>query len=265
VIPRSIFSVLNRAKPTFLLVGVLALTACANPDPAVTRGEPYDPYEAENRRMHKFNKGLDRALVRPAGKGYSNAIPDDIEKIIGNFAANLAMPAAIVNNILQGNGKGATEDTYRFVVNTTLGLGGFFDAASDLNMPEKTDTDFGETLYTWGVNEGPYLELPLLGPATTRDTVGKTVDLLTNPLSYLVPSPERFYGTAAAVSSSLSNRGQYADTIDSILYESADSYAASQSIYLQNRRFNLGNGSSEDYLDPYDTGFTDPYEDSDVE
>lgn len=246
---------------------LLALAACGQPDPSVTRAEPYDPYEAENRRMHEFNRSVDRAIVRPAGKGYSKAIPDDIETVVGNFADNLALPGAIVNNILQGDGRNASQDFYRLLVNTTIGLGGLFDTASDLRMPEASNADFGQTLHVWGVHEGPYLELPFLGPSTTRDAVGKTVDLFTNPISYVLESPEKYYGTAASVSSGLSARGRYGDTIDSILYESADSYAASRSIYLQNRRYKVGKGSTDAYLDPYDSGagvsagLSDPYGD----
>lgn len=242
------------------ILGGLLLAACDAPDPALSRNAPFDPWEAENRRMHDFNRAVDRSIVRPAGTGYANAIPDDIEMVVSNFAENLSLPSAIVNNILQGNGRGASQDFYRFLVNTTIGLGGLFDTATELNMPRKTGTDFGETLYVWGVHEGPYVELPFLGPSTTREAVGRTVDLFTNPLSYALPSPEKYYGTAASVSSGLSQRGRYTDTIDSILYESADSYAVSQSLYYQNRRYELGSGDGDAYLDPYDTGSADPYD-----
>ncbi len=255
---------LRTARLTLLGVAVALVTGCAQPDPAVTRDVPFDPYEAENRRMHDFNRSLDRSVFRPAGKGYSQAIPDDIETVIGNFSSNLSIPAAIANSVLQGNGKAATEDFYRFLVNTTIGLGGLFDVATDLNMPAGSGADFGQTLYVWGVNEGPYLELPVVGPATTRDTVGRAVDIFSNPLTYLVGTPESYYGTAASVSSRLSARGRYSDMIDSILYDSADSYAASRSLYLQNRRFKVGKSRSDNYLDPYDTGpvgLNDPYGD----
>ncbi|EAP78420.1 MULTISPECIES: MlaA family lipoprotein [Roseovarius] len=250
--PRRLFAALA-------LAGVTALSACGQSDPALTRDAPYDPWEAENRKVHNFNKSLDRNIVRPTGKGYTAAVPDDIETVVSRFAENLTLPRSILNNILQGNGLGATTDTYRLLVNTTLGLGGFFDPATELNMPARTNADFGQTLYVWGVNQGPYIELPLLGPSTTRETVGMTVDLIINPLNYVLPSPESFYGTAASVSSSLSARGQYSDTIDSVLHESADSYRASQSLYLQNRRFKLGKGRSDTYLDPYDAVSGDPY------
>jgi len=244
------------------VTGIILVAACAQPDPAVSREEPFDPWEQENRRMHEFNRAVDRTLWRPAGKGYTNIVPDDIETVISRFAENLSLPAAVVNNILQGNMKSATEDTYRFVVNSTLGLGGMFDPATELNMPQKSSADFGETLYTWGVNEGPYMELPLLGPSTARRTVGRAVDLFTNPLTYVLPSPESFYGTGAGVASSLGQRGRFSDTIDAILYESADSYATSRSLHQQNRRFKLGTGASDGYLDPYDSAVSDTNEDS---
>jgi len=237
-----------------IALGVL-VTACAKPGPDHPPGEPFDPYENTNRKIHEFNRSVDRALIRPAGKGYSNFLPDDIETLIGRFAFNLSLPGSIVNNILQGNGRGATEDTYRFVVNSTMGLGGFFDPASEIGMPKPTKADFGQTLYAWGVREGAYVELPLLGPSTERATVGKVVDLFTNPLTYALESPQNYYGTIASASSRLSDRGRYSETIDSILYQSADSYSQAQSLYLQNRRFKLGNGSGDTYLDPYD----DPY------
>ncbi len=241
------------------LGGVLA--ACANPGPSQPVDEPFDPYEESNRDVHAFNRSLDRAIIRPAGRGYSNFLPDDIETVIGRFAFNLSIPGAIVNNILQGNGRGASQDLYRFAINTTFGLGGFFDPASEMGMPAPTDADFGQTLHVWGAREGAYVELPFLGPSTERDTWGKAVDLFTNPLTYVIDDPENYYGTAASASSRLSDRGRYSETIDSILYESADSYAQARSLYLQNRRFELGGTEDSTYVDPYDDPYGDLYED----
>ncbi len=239
------------------LAGVVA--GCARPTAPRIPGQAFDPYESENRRMHEFNRSVDRALIRPAGKGYSDFLPDDIESAIGRFAFNLSIPSAIVNNILQGNMVGATEDTFRLLVNTTVGLGGVFDPATELGMPAATDADFGQTLHTWGVGEGAYMELPFLGPSTERDTLGKFVDLFTNPLTYVLPNPENYIGTVASVSSRLSDRGRYSETVDSILYESADSYAQAQSLYIQNRRFELGIGSGDTYVDPNEDVYGDLY------
>lgn len=225
------------------------LTACAVPEGTVDG--IYDPYESQNRKVHAFNRGLDKALVRPAAHGYSTVLPDEIEDSVGNFAENLGQPSVIVNSLLQGDLKGAGISTTRFLTNTVLGIGGLIDAATEFDVPEHS-TDFGETLYTWGVGEGAYVELPVIGPSTQRDTTGKIVDLFTNPLSYVVDSPEKYYGTGASVASRLGDRGRYSDTIDSILYDSADSYAQARLIYLQNRRFELGDESASTEIDPFD-------------
>lgn len=238
-----------------LVVGAVALLgACGHqPDPAVTRAAPYDPYEQSNRRNHDFNKSLDTAVLRPVSKGYSAFMPDDLETAIGNFSTNLSLPGSMANNMLQGNGRGATEDFYRFLVNSTLGLGGLIDTASDLNMPASNDADFGKTLYVWGVHEGPYVELPALGPSTSRAAVGRVVDLFTNPLDFVIEEPEVYYALGARGSRAMTSRGRYSDSIDSVLYDSADSYAATRNLYLQNRRYKVGSGGSDTYLDPYDT------------
>ncbi|MAU52828.1 MAG: VacJ lipoprotein [Roseovarius sp.] len=202
--------------------------------------------------MHEFNRGFDRSLLRPVAKGYAAAVPDDIETVIVRFSENLSLPADVVNNMLQLNMRAAIQDTARFVVNTTVGLGGFFDPASEMGMMAPSNTDFGQTLHVWGAREGAFIELPLLGPSTVRDTYGTFFDLFTNPLTYVIDPPESLAGTAAGVASGLSRRDKFSETIDQILYQSADSYALSRSIYLQNRRFQLGGTSGETYTDPYD-------------
>ena len=239
-------------RPSIAVASLGLLVACGQPGDVVTRETPPDPHEKLNRKIHKFNRGLDRVFIRPVGKGYASAIPDDIETAIGRFAFNLSIPSAVVNNILQGNMRGAFKDTARFAVNTTVGLGGFFDPASEMSMPAPTDADFGQTLHAWGVPDGNYNEVPVLGPGTDRHMAGKMVDIFTNPLTYVLPSPEKYYGTGASLAARLSDRARYSDTIDSVLYESEDSYAATRSLYLQNRRFRLDGGRSDSYQDPYD-------------
>lgn len=211
----------------------------------------HDPYEDANRKTHAFNKTLDRALVRPAARGYSSILPDEIEDSVGHFATNLGQPSVAVNSLLQGDLRGTGIATSRFLINTVLGIGGLFDAASDFGV-EEHDTDFGETLYVWGVGEGPYVELPVLGPSSARETTGWVVDLFTNPLSYALDSPEKYYSTGASVAKRLSDRGRYSDTVDSILYESADSYAQARLIYMQNRRFELGAEDASAEIDPFE-------------
>ena len=247
-------------RASFAIVGTLALVACT-PNPGLAPGEVFDPNEAQNRKSHEFNKSVDRALIRPVGKSYSNVMPDDIETALGRFTNNLSIPGSVVNNVLQLNMRGGTEDLYRFAVNSTLGLGGFFDPATELKMPAATDADFGQTLHVWGVPEGAYLELPLVGPSTERALAGRVVDLFTNPLGYVFPDPEAYYVAGVKGLSRVGKRGRYADTIDSILYDSADSYAQTRSLYLQKRRFELGEAGGDAYLDPYDDPSGSPYED----
>ena len=240
------------------LAAVVSMSACSVPGPNGAPDGIHDPYEEVNRRNHNLNLALDRGLVRPAGKGYSQFVPDPVEDSVGNFAANLSLPGTIANNLLQGDLGGALQNTYRFAFNTLFGIGGLGDPASELGLHE-VEADFGETLHVWGAAEGAYVELPVLGPSTERDAVGKVVDLFTNPLSYVFPSPEKYYGTGAALASKLGDRGRYSETIDSILYESADSYAQARLIYLQNRRFELGEDDDSAYVDPYDDPYGDPY------
>lgn len=241
------------------VLGVVSVTACSPVDPsAVTRDGFYDPYEKANRSRHKFNKSLDKAILRPVGVGYTKIVPDDIETMVGNFGANLSEPSNLVNHVLQGDLKGFGTNFYRFLINSTLGFGGLFDVAADVGVGED-DTDFGETLHVWGAPEGAYLESPVFGPSTTRDSVGRVVDLITNPLSGVLPSPEKYAGPVARAADKLGSRGRFSDTVDSLLYESADSYAQLRLFYLQNRRFELGGNADDTYLDPYSDPYGDPY------
>ncbi len=239
----------NVTRFGFLALLALTVSACA---PGAPRGADgaFDPYETQNRKVHAFNRGLDRALLRPAGKGYTTVIPDEIETSVSNFSVNLGRPSDMVNALLQGDFRGAGISGSRFLINTILGFGGLADTASEFGV-EDHDTDFGETLHVWGVGEGAYLELPVLGPSTTRDAFGRFVDLFTNPLDYHLEEPEVYLSTTTGIASRIGDRGRFSDTVDSILYESADSYAQARLIYLQNRRFELGDESATPEIDPF--------------
>ena len=242
-------------KRTALVVALGAMAACSAPQGASVDGI-HDPYEQTNRATHAFNKGLDRALLRPASNGYDAVLPDPVQTGVSNFASNLALPGTIVNNLLQADLHSAGQNTTRFFLNTTLGIGGLFDPAGAANVPA-VEADFGQTLAVWGVREGAYVELPFIGPSTERDTVGTVVDVALNPLSYILQHPEAGYATGARAGKVLDTRSKLGSTIDDVLYNSADSYAQSRLIYLQNRRFELGEDTGDAYVDPY----IDPYED----
>ncbi len=155
------------------------------------------------------------------------------------FSENVGLPGAVLNNLLQGDIEGITRNTLRFVINSTVGVLGLFDPPAHIGIDE-VETDFGETLAVWGIPEGAYVELPFLGPSTERDAVGRLVDIVIDPLDGVGSAPMSDYGTAARVADIVIDRGDFGDTLDSVLYESADSYAQSRLFYLQNRRFELG-------------------------
>jgi phospholipid-binding lipoprotein MlaA len=235
-------------------IGALAVLGACAQKPAPTGFT--DPLEANNREIHDFNRSIDKTILRPISGAFRSGPPGPVMEGVSNFARNLDTPGAVVNNLLQGRPGLAVENTLRFALNSTVGLAGLFDPASALGLEGKT-TDFGETLHVWGAGEGNYVELPFLGPSTERDMVGKIVDLGLNPLRYLIPSPENNIVTAAQVVSSLGDRARYSETVDSVLYDSADSYAQARLLYLQNRRFQLGQTAG----DAGDDAFEDPYED----
>lgn len=219
-----------------------------------------DPYEGVNRGVHAFNKGFDEVVFK-APPGHERSINNQFVRSVSNAGSNLGLPGKIVNSILQGRPEPAVKNTFRFLVNTTVGIGGLFDPAGNaLGLPEQY-TDFGETLAVWGVHEGPYVELPLAGPSTARDAVGTVVDIAMNPLGTLSTAGQEI-ATGTRVAGKAADRKINGDVIESILYDSADSYAQARLLYLQNRRFHIGGGQTgqettdANSWDPY----TDPYQ-----
>ncbi len=238
---------------------VLAVSACSqkhsSPIPTVN-----DPNEAANRRIHEFNKKIDRALLAPASNGYGSAIPSEVRSGVSNFASHLSLPNDAINSTLQGDFAIAGTTLVRFAFNTVFGLAGFLDPATEFDL-ERHDTDFGETMHVWGVKEGAYTEIPFFGPSTTRDTYGLVVDVIMDPFFVVVRQPTRYIGGVAYVVNSMGDRYDYDATIDSILYESADSYAQARILFLQNRRFELGMNGEDTYVDPEFDPYEDPYAD----
>lgn len=252
-------------NPTLSIVKILVtavlvagISACA----PRTESGVNDPYENHNRRVHNFNKSLDNGAVRGGSNVYAKAVPEPVRLTISNVVNNADMPRMVVNDILQGKIEDAAHNTFRFLINSTFGLAGLLDPATDMGLDAR-DTDFGETLHVWGAGEGAYLELPIIGPSTERDAFGKVVDLALNPLKNTLPDDERLALKALGIAAQLGDRDQFAQTVDSVLYESADSYTQARLLYLQNRRFELGGDSALDYSDPYEDPYYDPYEDLD--
>ena len=250
---------LNIAATALILSSLLSACATQTPEQRAT-GEVFDPYEKTNRKVHEFNKVVDRTLFRPASTGYVSIIPEPFVISFSFFSDNLAMPSNIVNALAQGDLKTAGNATARFLINSTVGFAGLGDPATDFKVPA-VDTDFGETLYVWGFDEGPIVELPFYGTTSRRDAIGVVTDFFTNPLTFAPIRPVDNIGFWASLLENMADRGNFSDTVDSILYDSADSYAQSRIIYRQNRRFELAGDDPDAYLEIYDDPYADIYGD----
>ena len=208
-----------------------------------------DPFEASNRQVHEINKSLDKNIIRPIAIVYGDITPIKLQSAVNNMAMNFSLPRYSVNYILQGELKNASNSSMKFLVNSTFGVGGIYDFSSQLGLTSEK-TDFGETMAKWGFREGPYFDILVLGPSNQRDGIGKVVDIVLDPVS-LIGVGAKSAATATSVAFGLSARSQFRESIDSILYESADSYAQSRLFFLQNRRYELGTNKTEHYIDPY--------------
>ena len=208
-----------------------------------------DPFEASNRQVHEINKSLDRNIVRPIAVLYGDSTPVQLQSAVNNIAMNFSLPSNSINYILQGEIKSASNSSMKFLVNSTLGVVGIYDASSQLGIKSEK-TDFGETMAKWGIGEGPYLDILVLGPSNQRDGIGRMVDIVFDPVG-LIGAGAKGVATFTSVAFGLSARSQFRESIDSILYQSADSYAQSRLFFLQNRRYELGTNQTEPYIDPY--------------
>ena len=235
----------------------IGLSACS---PTPEGGGISDPYESLNRASHGLNKGADRVFFRPVSGAYGAVTPEPVRRSLSNVASNLNEPRSFMNHLAQGDLDDAGHTFVRFLVNSTLGVLGLFDPASGDFGLEERDTGFGDTLAIWGTPEGAYQELPLLGPSNERDTLGRVVDIASNPLSVLAgDGPE--IAAATSFPSVLNSRYELGETVDGILYDSADSYAQLRLFYTENRRFELGGQSSaENAFDPYENLYEEVYE-----
>ena len=209
-----------------LLSIVLALTGCA------TNGDPRDPLEPLNRGVYKFNDAVDQALFKPVAKGYKAVLPNPVRTGVGNFFANIDDALIAVNNLLQFKFGAALSDVGRLLTNTTIGVGGLFDVASSFGL-EKHNEDFGQTLGYWGIGDGPFLMLPLLGPSNVRDTVGLAAYYYLDPVLNLSHIPTR--NTLGAIRV-VDRRARLLDA-EKILDEAAlDPYTFLRDAYIQQRR-----------------------------
>ncbi len=237
-----------RQLATLLLFGCIGLVAaCATPpsDPAA-RAEfeaTNDPLEPLNRETFNVNQFLDKYLIKPVAQTYRTVLPDFARDSIRHFLDNLGEPVIFANDMMQGEWQAANDTVARFLINSTFGVGGILDFAGQTGI-ERQSGDFGQTLYSWGVTEGPYLVLPIFGPSNPRDAIGMGVDSQIDPFGYL--ASDYGAGNSATISrmaaSGVDLRSRNIETLDDLQRNAIDFYAELRSLYRQHRASELRHG-----------------------
>jgi phospholipid-binding lipoprotein MlaA len=204
-----------------------------------------DPFQEINQKTHNFNLVLDEQLATPVARIYKKVTPDLVEKSITNFTHNIEDLSIAINNILQGKINNGISDLLRFTINSSLGVLGFFDVASNLGF-EKHDEDFGQTLATWGMGAGPYIVLPGLGPSNLRDTLSMLPDAFLTPL-YVIDHDRTSYSLTAI--DIVETRARYLG-LESVVI--GDDYLFYRDAYLQSREFDILDGEVSEEFDEFD-------------
>jgi phospholipid-binding lipoprotein MlaA len=233
-----------------LICLLLVFAGCAS----VPSGKPdaRDPWERFNRSVFRFNESLDRAIARPVAKGYVKVTPRVLRTGVSNFFSNLETVPNIVNDLLQGKMSQAGRDSGRFLLNSTLGLGGLFDPASSAGF-EQGDEDLGQTLGKWGVKSGPYVMLPILGPSSVRDAFSRAADTYIEPVAYLSDESTRYIIRGVDL---LDQRASLLE-LDAQLERTFDRYAFIRNAWLQRREYQVKDGDVDDQSMELEEGFMD--------
>jgi len=230
---------------SLLVAALIFLGGCATVDPDFA--DPRDPWEGFNRAVYSFNDLLDRAMIKPLAEGYQAVMPEPLDKGVTNFFSNISDITSAINNLLQFKVGRAVSDLGRVAVNTTIGIGGLFDVASNMDLPHYGE-DFGQTLGTWGVASGPYIVLPVLGPSTGRDTVGRVADWFTDPVNYIEDDTVRYSLKGLEVIDKRSDLLSASRVVDQA---ALDPYAFVRDSYLQKRRSEVHDGQLEGIEEDY--------------
>lgn len=238
--------IIKNIKNILILLLMLGLLAnCASSPDTVGKQED-DPFESINREIFAFNDNADKYIIGPIAHTYRDVVPDPVRDSIRNFLLNLKQPLSAINATLQGDfGKGLSA-VGRFTINSTVGILGFFDVATYIGL-EPVDEDFGQTLGAWGIEPGPYLILPILGPTSTRDLGGKVGDWVVDPVGlYLIREDYEDLLLAANITKALDTRVELDGVIEGTRKNSLDPYAIMRTMYLQRRARLVANEESED-------------------
>ncbi len=238
VFPLSLRCVPLFRRAVFTLMCLVPVAAFAAESEKVL-GDPRDPWEGLNRHIFAFNEVADAYVARPLAKGYQAVTPSLVDQGLANMFNNIGEVKNFGNDLLQGNIGDAVVDLTRFVVNTTVGVVGFFDVAAHLGL-ERESEDFGQTLAVWGVGPGPYIVLPLLGPSTLRDGSGRVVDSFTSLTRDIDPL------SAELAVSGLDLIQTRAALLNADELVSGDKYTFLKDVYLQRREFLINDGQLQD-------------------
>lgn len=243
---------LDRARALLpLIIAAALLAGCAgNPTDEESPSAEYDPWEATNRKIYNFNVAVDKATLRPIARGYKAVMPNFARRGITNFFDNLTTPRSSLNNFLQGKPKRGMKELGRFIVNSTMGIGGLINI-TDIDGWARHDETFSQTFAVWGLPEGPYLMLPILGPHSVLDATARPFDYYTNLL-------ERYDNTAVRdklnILTIIDARHRLL-TADKLLDDSEDPYITLREAYRQNREYDIFDGDppiEEDYYEFFD-------------
>jgi phospholipid-binding lipoprotein MlaA len=227
------------------------LGGCATPpsDPAAradfdTRNDPLEP---TNRQVFAADEFVDRNAMKPVAQAYRDYVPVVVQRRLHDLLANLQGPVIEVNDLLQGNFDRGWVTFQRFAVNSTVGVLGLFDVASDWDLPFH-NADYGQTLAVWGIGEGPYIVLPIFGPSNVRDAVGTGMGFFLDPLAFVGGTNALYAGYARGVANGVDDRAGQIDPLDELQKSSLDFYATLRSVYRQHRAFEIAQalGKSEE-------------------
>lgn len=243
---------LSRSRPSFygttwllacLALVVTSLTGCAtkppasDPDALADYEQTNDPLEPTNRVFYAVNNGIDTVILRPAALAYRAVVPSPMREGVHNMLTNMGTPVQLANDMMEGKPRRAGDTVMRFAINTTVGVLGIFDVAKKWGYPDH-DADFGMTLAMWGVPEGPFLFLPVLGPTDPRDAAGFGVDIVMDPFTWVGGSHDTgltvFKWTRFSLNA-IDARERVLDSVDQIKKTALDPYATFRSLYRQHR------------------------------
>ncbi|MEO1303569.1 MAG: VacJ family lipoprotein [Pseudomonadota bacterium] len=252
-------------KALALTATALSLSACATTATDDATTGVYDPFEGWNRSVYAFNDGVDRAVLEPVADGYRAVTTPPIRGGVTNFLTNLNQPVVFANTLLQGKPLASFDTATRFAVNSTIGVAGIFDVATALDVPEHRE-DFGQTLGVWGVPNGPYIVLPLLGASNLRDTVGFGVDNAFEPLNYAQFEGDTAFRASRQVVNVIAIRERVDEAVE-ILREQPEPYVALRRNYTQQRAAAIRDGREQEDpfkdlpdFDDYDFGDEEDFE-----